>query len=226
VIRNDCYTIDGRTVRLPNNLTGRIKGALRWLNGTQGTLELRYDESKRRWYAYQSLVVTDPLFQPCGQKQAYVDFGVRYPLTAVIEGVSRPIAYSGAPLLSDWWYWTHKIAECQHCLTTVNGKYTSAQLSRLYRMRRRRFRQAINSYIRHFVEFCHKNGVNEIVAGDLNGIRNSTQGWGTKSCALVNNFWIHNYIADRLTWTAENYGIKVRFINERGTSSRCPWCHS
>jgi len=172
------------------------------------------------------MVVTDPLFQPCGHHKAYMDFGVRYPITAVIEGVNRPLSYSGAPLLSDWWYWTDKIAECQQLLTTVNGQYSSVQLSRLYRVRKRRFRQAINTYIRHFVELCHTHGVNEIIAGDLNGIRDSTSGWGTKSRAMVNNFWSHKYIADRLTWTAENYGIKVRFINERGSSSRCPWCNS
>ena len=172
------------------------------------------------------MVVTEPLFQPCGRNKAFVDFGVRYPITAVIEGVNRPLAYSGAPLLSDWWYWNNKIAECQKILKVVNGRHNSAQLSRLYRIRRRRFRQQINSYINHFVDFCHKNGVDTFIAGDLNGIRDSTQGWNKKSSAMVNNFWSHKYIADRLKWTAENYGIKVIFIDERGSSSSCPWCNS
>lgn len=226
IIRNDCYRIDGRNVILPKRITGRIKGAIRWLHGKQGTLELRYDEFRRRWYAYQSIVVTEPLLQPCGHNQAFVDFGVRYPLTTVIEGVKRPIAYSGAPLLSDWWYWNTQLAECQQQLKVVNGKHNSERLSRLYRIRQRRFRQDINSYIKHFVELCHKNGVNTIIAGDLTDIRNSTQSWNKKSSAMVNNFWSHKYIADRLMWTAENYGIKVLFIDERGSSSRCPWCTS
>ncbi|MFX1520300.1 MAG: RNA-guided endonuclease TnpB family protein [Promethearchaeota archaeon] len=226
IIRNNCYRIEGRKVTFPKRITGHIKGAPRWLHGKQGTLELRYDESRRRWYAYQSIVVTEPLLQPCGRNQAFVDFGVRYPLTAVIEGVNRPIAYSGAPLLSDWWYWTTKIAECQQKLKLVNDRNSSAHLSRLYRIRRRRFRQAINSYLHNFVKFCHKNGVATIIAGDLTGIRDSTQGWNTKSSAMVNNFWNHRYLADRLTWTAENYDITVIFIDERGSSSRCPWCSS
>ena len=43
---------------------------------------------------------------------------------------------------------------------------------------------------------------------------------------MVNNFWNHKYLTDRLRWTAENYGIKLELISERGTSSRCPWCGS
>ncbi|MFX1520809.1 MAG: RNA-guided endonuclease TnpB family protein [Promethearchaeota archaeon] len=226
IIRRDCYRIDGRNITLPKRITGRMKGAPRWLHGKQGTLELRYDESRRCWYAYQSIVVTEPLLQPCGRNRAFVDFGVLYPLTAIIEGVNRPIAYSGAPLLSDWWYLTNKIAEYQHLLKVVNGKHSSARLSRLYRIRRRRFRQEINSYVSHFVKFCHTNGVDTIIAGELTGIRANTQGWNTKSSAMVNNFWSHKYLADRLIWTAENYGIKVLLIDERGSSSHCPWCNS
>ena len=31
---------------------------------------------------------------------------------------------------------------------------------------------------------------------------------------------------DRLTTTAENFGVNIKFVNETYTSSICPWCHS
>ncbi len=72
-------------------LKGCIKGKLRW-KGKQGELELFYN--RKNWIAHQS-VETEPITQPSGQTRAYVDIGVRCPITAVIEGRQVPIAYSG-----------------------------------------------------------------------------------------------------------------------------------
>jgi len=222
-IRNDCYRIDGRNIILPFKLKGRIKGKPRW-HGKQGTLEFHYNKSKRCWYAYQS-VVTEPEFKPCGHKRAFVDFGVKYPITAVVDGNEIPVAYNGSPLLSDWWYWNHKIAKHQSILKVVNGRETSEHLNMLYRTRKLRFRQAINTYIKRFVNYCWEQGVSEIVAGNLTGIRDNGS-MGRKTNAMVNNFWSHKYITDRLKYTAENYGIRLVLVDERSTSSMCPRCGS
>jgi len=222
-IRNESYRINGRTLTLPFKLKGRIKGRPRW-SGKQGQLELHYDKSKRCWYAYQS-IVTEPMHQPSGHRKAFVDFGVKYPITAVIEGVGTPVAYSGASMLSDWWYRNHQIAGHMSELKKVNGRKKSKQLNRLYCIRKRRFRQAVCELVRDFVERCHEVGVDEIVAGDLTGICGNGS-MGRKTNSMVNNFWSHKYVTDRLRWTAENFGIKLTLVDERGTSSVCPRCGS
>jgi len=222
LIRADEYKIKGRTMKLSKKMRARIFGNLKW-SGKQGTLEIARDD-KDKWHAYMP-VETQDISQILGQGQSYVDFGIKYPVTAVIEGQPRPIAYDGAPLLADWWYWNHRIAKCQRDLDRCNGKHTSARLKRLYRKRQKRFRQAINRYIADFVERCQEAKVGEIIAGDLTGIRD-TGSKGRKTNTMINNFWSHAYMAERLKCTAENAGIVVKLKDERGTSSRCPWCGS
>lgn len=223
LIRADCYKIKGRTVKLPKGIRGRIMGNLKW-TGKQGLLEIQYDQIRHKWYAYMP-VETQAIYQPIGQNHAYVDLGIRYPITASIEGMQKPIAYSGTPLLTDWWYWNKRIAEHQRELKLCNGKYTSTRLKKLYRTRQRRFRNAINNCVSDFVKRCRVHGVSEIIAGDLTGIRDNGSK-GAKTNAMVNNFWSHRYITDRLQHTAENYGIFVRLVDERDTSSVCLRCGS
>ena len=79
--------------------------------------------------------------------------------------------------------------------------------------------------VSHFIHHCWVNGVSELVHGDLKGIRDNTR-FSRKSNSLIHNFWSHGYLMRRLHDKAEEYGIRVKLINERGTSSRCPRCHS
>ena len=64
-----------------------------------------------------------------------------------------------------------------------------------------------------------------IVAGDLNGIRDNVD-YNKKSNSMIHNYWSHKYLVNRLRWTAENYGMDLNLIDERGTSSKCPRCGS
>ena len=43
---------------------------------------------------------------------------------------------------------------------------------------------------------------------------------------MIHNFWSFGYIIERLITTAENFGIKVKLVNEHYTSSVCPRCGS
>jgi putative transposase len=219
IIRNDNYRIKGRNIYFPFKLKGRIKGKPRW-KGKQGELELIYN--RKNWIAHQS-VETEPISQPSGQTRAYVDMGVRCPITAVIEGKQTPIAYSGNEMLSDWWYWNKKIAEHMSILKKVNNRRTSKRLTELYKTRSKRHKDSVNKLVHHFMKQCIEQGVNDITVGDLKGIRNSGSK-GKKVNTMINNFWSHEYIIDRLTTTAENYGITVTLVDERGTSSICPKC--
>jgi len=158
-------------------------------------------------------------------KRAYTDLGVIDIITAWIKGEKQCIAFSGKPLLSDWWYWTKKISKCQSQLKRVNGKNSSKRLRKLYRKRKLRFRHAVNTIIHCFVRLCYEKGVGEIVVGDVSHIRDNNDK-GNKINAMIHNFWSFRYIVKRLRTTVENFGIKVKLAKKNRTSSRCPWCGS
>jgi len=227
VIRDDCYRIvevDGKKwLVLPKGLRIRITGEIRW-KGKQGRLEIFYDDLTGRWYAYQSVEVNQPS-ATSPEKKAFVDLGVVNIITAWIEGERQPIAFSGKPLLADWWYWTKKIAYYQSIAMKVNGKYTTKRIRKLYRKRQLRFRHAVSTIIHRFVKLCYEKGVTEIVVGDVKGIRQNNNK-NAKANAMIHNFWSFRYIVDRLKITAENFGIKVKLVKENHTSSVCPFCET
>jgi len=122
--------------------------------------------------------------------------------------------------LHDWWHWTRRIAKEQSRLARINKAKTSRKLRKLYRVRQRRFRHAVNAIIKTIVEVSL--GISKIVVGNLKGIRNNNH--NSKANAIINNFWSLNYIIRKLK--AEEWGIKVIGVSEHGTSSTCPRCHS
>ena len=128
--------------------------------------------------------------------------------------------------MADWHYWTNKISYYQSIAKKVNGKYTTRRIKKLYRMRKRRFRDRINKIVKKFIDICISKDVSEIVCGDLRGIRDKCRkGSGSKKRnKIINNFWSHRYITNRLKITAENRGIRLTLIDERNTSSYCPIC--
>jgi putative transposase len=85
------------------------------------------------------------------------------------EGLRQPVAFSGRVVLSDWWYWTRRIAREQSKLARLNRAKTSRRLWKLYRIRQRRFRHVINAMIKTIVEEGHRFGVSKIVVGRLKG---------------------------------------------------------
>ena len=227
VIRNDCYRIEEvggkKWLVLPKGVRVRITGEIKW-KGKQGRLEIFYDDLTGRWYAYQSVEVNQ-LRRTISPVKAFVDLGVINIITAWIEGEKQPIAFSGKPLLADWWFWTKKIAYYQSIAKKVNGVDTTKRIIKYYRKRQLRFRHAINTIIYRFVKLCYEKGVTEIIVGDIGGIRQNNNK-GNKVNAMIHNFWSFRYIIGRLITTAENFGIKIRLVKENYTSSVCPRCGS
>ena len=225
LVRCDCYRLESDTLKLPKKLNVKWKGQLKWNGWTkQGLLTLIYDSVKRRWYARQSVEV-EPPHQPLSLKRAYVDLGVLNLMTVVVDGEKQALAYSGRPALADWWYLSHRIDGLKSVAMETNGKRSTKQIRALFRRRTLRFRQHVNTAVRRAVERLWQEGGSEIVVGDLRDIRASVNG-GRKSNAMVHNFWSHRYLVRRMREVAEEYGISVELVNERGTSSRCPWCGS
>jgi len=221
IVRNDCYRIDGEHLYLPKGLKLKYKGELKW-RGKQGRLEIFYDEVDGVWRGLMSVKVEKPPLRR-GSKPLYIDLGVVNLATVWFEGLKQPIAYSGKAVLSDWWYWTRRISKEQSRLAKNKAK-TSKKLRRLYRIRQRRFRHAVNAMVKTIVENAHKLGVTKIVLGRLKGIRDNNH--NHKANAMVNNFWSFGYIIRRFKEKAEEHGIKVEEKSEYKTSSTCPSCKS
>jgi len=221
VIRNDCYEIDDKHIYLPKGLKLKYKGILKW-KGKPGRLEMVYDEVDEVWRGFMNVKVEKPPIR--GGKPLYIDLGVVNLATIWFEGLKQPIAFSGKSILSDWWYWTRKIAKEQSRLAKINKVKTSKKLRRLYRMRQRRFKHAANTMIKTIIENTHQLDISKIVLGRLKGIRDDNK--NGKANTMINNFWSFNYIVKRFKEKAEEYGIEVVEVSEYRTSSRCPFCHS
>jgi putative transposase len=223
LFRCDSYHMREGHLDLPRHLSIPFKGKLKW-TGKQGRLEVAWDTLSKKWRVFQAMNVK-PLITPLGSKTCYIDMGVRNLATVWIPEWHQPIAYQSGRLLADWWYWTKRIAQHQQRLLTVNGKKKSRQLARLYRIRKKRFRHAVATFARQLVKDLYARGVSTIVIGELTGIRTNTK-HSRQGNTMVHNYWSHKHVADRLKWTAQEYGIKVERISEAYTSQTCPRCHS
>jgi putative transposase len=223
VVRCNCYTLGPIRLKLPFQLEVKWQGSNRW-QGTQGRLEISCDALTGHWYAFMPVEVAPP-HQPTGTKKAYVDLGVKVPIMATIAGSAQVWGYRANSMLADWWYWNHILAKHESLLKTTNDSHSSKELSRLYRKRKRRFRDIVNKVVNDFVVRCWSQGVAEIVLGDLTHIRASAK-FSKKSNSMIHLFWSHRYLVKRIKEKAEEYGITIREIDERGTSSVCPRCNS
>jgi len=221
IVRNDCYRIDDEHIYLPKGLKLKYRGMLKW-KGKPGRLEIVYDEVEKMWRGFMNVKVEKPPIR--GGKPLYIDLGIVNLATIWFKGLKQPIAFSGKSILSDWWYWTRKIAKEQSRLAKINKVKTSKKLRRLYRIRQRRFKHAANAMIKTIVEDAHHLKISKIVLGRLKGIRGDNK--NGKANTMINNFWSFNYIVRRFKEKAEEYGIEVVEVSEYRTSSRCPFCHS
>ena len=110
VLRCDTYKIikEGRRrylIILPRRLGLKIRvaGSFKW-SGKQGRLEICYDELEGGWYGRQSITIIIQPRHTTSPRRAFVDLGVINIIVAWIEGDLEPIAFSGRPLLADWYY--------------------------------------------------------------------------------------------------------------------------
>ena len=223
IVRNDCYRLDDRYLYLPKGLKLRYWGKLKWY-GKQGRLEIIYDDVDRVWRGFMAVEVEKPPKRG-GNKPLYIDLGVRCLATIWHEGMKQPIAFRGGELLWDWWYWTKKIVREQSRVAKINKARTFRRIRKMYRIRKRRFRHAVNTMIKMIVEYADQTGLSRIVVGNLRGIRDNNHK-NSKVNSMIHNFWSFKWIIQRLKEKAEEYGIEVKEVSEHKTSSICPRCGS
>ena len=107
----------------------------------------------------------------------------------------------------------------------MNEARTSRRLRRLFRIRKRRFRHAVNAMVKAIVDDAAQLNISKIIMGNLRGIRENNHENG-KANSMIHNFWSFRYIIQRFREKAEEYGIEVIEVDEHKTSSICPYCGS
>jgi len=227
-IRKDKYEIDGDRIIIKclgavGWIEVRYKGII-YLRGERGELKIRYDADRKRWYAH---IAFSKIFekmvrgewrpvpkQPKGSLTAGVDIGINNLMAIYIEGGLTKLI-NGRPLKVVSFYWRKKISEYQSMLNKY-GLETSKRLRRMYAKWRRQVRHYIDTKVRETVEWLYDVGVSRIKVGYPRGI---TQKNGDFDNVHV---WTYRYLLRRIAEVAEEYGINVIYVDEAGTSSRCP----
>jgi putative transposase len=121
---------------------------------------------------------------------------------------------NGRSLKSIAYYWK-KIAEYQSTLNKY-GLKTSRRLGRMYVKWRRQIKHYIDARVRGAVEWLYDVGVSTIKVGYPKGIAQENGDFDNV------NVWTYGLLLRRIREVAEEYGMRVIYVDEAGTSSRCP----
>ena len=228
VIRKDRYKMDGDRIILQNLGTigwieVKYRGILH-LKGERGELMIRYDDDKKRWYAHIAFSkISEKMVrgewrpvpkQPKGSLTAGIDVGVNNLLAVYVEnGLTRLV--SGRPLKAISHYWRGRVAEYQSMLNKY-GLETSKRLRRMYKKWREQIKHYINARVREVIEWLYDIGVSKVKVGYPKGIAQENGNFNNI------HVWTYGYLLRRIREVAEEYGIRVIYVDEKGTSTRCP----
>lgn len=80
----------------------------------------------------------------------------------------------------------------------------------------------MDALARDLIERLHAEGVSTVYVGDLTGILKTH--WLVEANAKTHNFWAFRAFLNRLTYTAEEYGMEVEARSEAWTSQEYPDC--
>jgi putative transposase len=252
LIRNDLYTLDtgersrveipvGSDLKDEYDHTGRLRlevcGAPKW-DGEQGRLEIQYDETDDTFRAFQPVTVPDfrqdsrkiedfPEVEnasrfrnsPLASHEAALDVGANN-LVACTTTTGQQYLYEGRDLFDRFRETTGEIARLQSKLR--EGRYSSYRIRRLYRKRTRRRDHAQDALVRDLVERLYAEGVATVYVGDLTDVLSTH--WCTEVNEKTHQFWAFRAFIDRLSYTAEEYGITVKVKSEADTTRTCPAC--
>jgi len=227
VLRKDQYKIeDDRIVLKGLGVIGRIelryKGLIH-LKGDQGRLEIHYDPDRRKWYAHISFEVGEKAVRgvwasvprkPRGDLAAGIDIGVNNLMAIYVEnGLAKLV--NGRPLKAISHYWRMRIAEYQSMLNKY-GLKSSRRLRAMYSKWRRQIKAYIDSKVRQAIEWLHSVGVSIIKIGYPKYIAQDNGNFNNVHA------WTYGYLLRRIYEVAEEYSVKVVYVNEAYTSSKCP----
>ena len=234
LIRNDLYTLEtgersrieipvGSDLKDEYDHTGRLRlevcGARKW-DGEQGQLEIQYDEIDDTFRAFQPVTVPDSQQDsPLASEEAALDVGANN-LIACTTTTGQQYLYEGRDLFDRFRETTDKIARLQSKLR--EGRYTSHRIRRLYRKRTRRRDHAQDALVRDLMQRLYAEGVATVYVGDLTDVLSTH--WCAEVNAKTHQFWAFRAFIERLSSTAEEYGITIEVNSEADTTRTCPAC--
>ncbi|MFP3130324.1 MAG: transposase [Nitrososphaeria archaeon] len=215
LIRNDRYKIEGNEIYLLDfKMRLKFIGKLKWV-GKQGTLEIYYDNLRKKWYARIPMVVKINN-KPKGKMKAGIDLGIVNLATVAVQDGSWML-FKGGSVLSEFKKITKRISIEEKKLSR-HGLKTSRKLEKLYKKRSLLLKNAREGLAREIVESLYDKGVGEIKIGYPKGIAQN------KGNERNTNFWSYSAIIKRIKDIAQEYGIKVKLVDEENTSKKCSLC--
>jgi len=215
LIRNDRYRFEGNEIYLLDfNLRLKFNGKLKWV-GKQGTLEIYYDTARRKWYARIPMTIKLDN-KPKGKMKAGIDLGIANLATVAVDDGSWMFFKSGS-VLSEFKRITKRISIEEKKLAR-HGLKTSRKLEMLYNRCSLLLKNAREGLAREIVESLYDKGIGEIYIGYPKGIAED------KGNERNTNFWSYLAIIKRIKNVAQEYGIKVKLVDEENTSKMCSLC--
>jgi len=215
LIRNDRYKIEGNEIFLIDfKMRLKFNSKLKWA-GKQGTLEIFYDNVRRKWYARIPVSVKINN-KPKGKMKAGIDLGIANLATVAVQDGSWMI-FKGGSVLSEFKKITKSISIEEKRLAR-HGLNTRRKLEMLYKKRALLLNNAREGLAREIVESLYDKGVGEIYIGYPKGIAQD------KGNERNTNFWNYSTIIKRIKNVAKEYGIKVKLVDEENTSKACSLC--
>jgi transposase len=154
--------------------------------------------------------------KPKGKMKAGIDLGIVNLATVAVQDGSWMI-FKGGSVLSEFKKITKRISIEEKRLAR-HGLKTSRKLEMLYKKRSLLLKNAREGLAREIVESLYDKGVGEIYIGYPKGIAQD------KGNERNTNFWSYSAIIKRIKDVAQEYGIKVKLVDEENTSKTCSLC--
>jgi len=245
LVRNDRYYIEpinggeGYLVLKDWQLRIRYAGRIKW-SGKQGTLVIKLEGN--RWFAYVPITVgskparSNPrgyvkgiheriqIEEPRGGNKAFIDVGLNNLFAVVFNHSDTAILIKGSSIKAEYYWWKREVKTYQAIRDWLKNhgfkawrKYHMFYLHAEYKQHER-LRHYYRTAIRFLAKTLHGMGVNEVFIGYPYML---SQGNGNE---YNTNIWWFNKIVNWLKDVLEEYGVKLRVVNEHGTSRQCSIC--
>ena len=237
------YAIDLRDVsivlprdrrRAYGSATGRLNVPYRGRRlhiGKSGRAEVKWDAVRKRWY-FAWAVELPKIPERDGGPSAAVDLGVRIGASLSIEGVAQAMHFENREVMKIWDWLGREIAREQSHIAGTRGPQPenraphSRGLSMLHAKRAGRLEHAQRCIAKAVAARCAASGVTMVYLGHpkniLRDVRYGTTAWAGR----IHNFWSFDKMLGYLECALGGLGIASARVGERGSSSKCPQCHS
>lgn len=252
--RNDCYRINREYLHIPcpkdlkirynikKLIKIKTKGIIRW-QGKQGHCEIKYDLTKKRFYALQTVSEVYKKGYINKRKIVYknikkvkntltiasIDFGIKRIITSLVNG--ECIAYDTQNAFEEYEKVSKEIFKYQQIImnewkdkNNKPTKYISKRIRKLTKKRMLRLNHLQNVIIKKLFNNYLQYNVNTIIIGNIKNIRNTypKNKYNHRLNQMINNFWSFGKLMKKIENKAEEHGIKIIKIFEGYTSSTCP----